>query len=43
MTDTTIGVMATGRIALGLVTGHELAAPLHAYPPPAAGNVDRRH
>jgi predicted NBD/HSP70 family sugar kinase len=35
MTDTTIGVIATGRIAVGLVTGHELAAPLRFYPPPA--------
>src|ERR1700682_404198 len=27
--------LATGRIAVGLVTGHELAAPMRVYPPPA--------
>jgi len=36
MTDATVGVIATGRIAVGLVTGHELAAPLSVYPPPSA-------
>ena len=30
-----IGVAATGRIAVGLVLGHELVAPLRIYPPPS--------
>jgi predicted NBD/HSP70 family sugar kinase len=36
MTDLTIGVIATGRIAVGLVSGHELAVPVRVYPPPVA-------
>src|SRR5690349_14120637 len=43
MTDLTIGVIASGRIAAGLVTGHELAAPLCVYPPPegaGSGNAE---
>jgi glucokinase len=35
MTDLMIGVIATGRIAAGLVRGHELAAPIRVYPRPA--------
>lgn len=33
MTDQMIGVVATGRIAVGLVVGHELVAPMRIYPP----------
>jgi predicted NBD/HSP70 family sugar kinase len=35
MNDQTIGVVATGHIAVGLVQGHELVAPLRMFPPRA--------
>jgi predicted NBD/HSP70 family sugar kinase len=34
MNDATIGIIATGRIAVGLVKGHELASVPRVYPPP---------
>jgi predicted NBD/HSP70 family sugar kinase len=40
MHDQTIGVVASGQLAVGLVQGHELVAPLRIYPPLAEDGGD---